>query len=267
MFKKYLVILAVFMAFSSLALAQIDQIAIFNEAVGWTDVATAKAATDKIIASVKSAKSIKVYTDAEMANFAKANTKDGNFDLIILFGYFPVSLYTPGNAQKDGSVGELFLEGGDMFLNTADYVFYVTQGGGANAAAGLQNMTDTTFDCWTDGTTCKPTDNGKKFTPSLPASYNAPRCFRKDQIDAQKDWILEMGFGSNGANNFDPAIIKHQGYGGRVGIVFQVSDNTMPRGPVMSEMIENYIAKQIPGGTAVKPGDKLASTWGYAKRF
>jgi hypothetical protein len=48
--------------------------------------------------------------------------------MMIIFGYFPVSLYTPGNAQADDSLGELFLEGGDMILNTADYIFYVTEG-------------------------------------------------------------------------------------------------------------------------------------------
>lgn len=268
MFKKYFIIMALLMAFSSLAFAQIDQIAIFNESVGWTDVATAKAATDAIIANVKTAKSIKIYNDAEMATFAKANTKDGNFDLMIIFGYFPVSLYTPGNAQKDDSVGELFIQGGDMILNTADYIFYVTQGGGANGDTGLKNMTNSNFDCWTDGNTCAPTADGKKYTPSLPATFNAPRAFKKAQVDEDPDWDVEVAFasGNNGAN-LDPVIIKNKKHGGRVGIFFQVSDNAMPRGAVTTEMINNFIAAAIGTGTAVKPGEKLTSTWGGIKGF
>jgi hypothetical protein len=240
---------------------KMGQIAIFTEAVGWTDVATANAQAQIIIDGLKLTKDIQKLGDAAIGDWAKKNTKDGDTDVIIMFGYFPVSQYTPGNGQRDGSVGELFLEGGNMFLNSCDYIFYVTQGGGVNAATGLQNMTDTTFDCWTDGNTCKPTDDGKKYTPSLPASFSAPRCFRKTQIDANPDWSVEVAFGSNGADNLDPAIIKNKVYGGRVGIVHQVSDNSMPRGKVMLEMLDNWLSKQVKG-VAVDSAGKLSTAWG-----
>ena len=64
--------------------------------------------------------------------FAKKRTGNTQLDIIITFGYFPVSLYEPGNTQKEESIAEKFLEGGDIFMNTADYIFYVTKGGGKN---------------------------------------------------------------------------------------------------------------------------------------
>ena len=127
--------------------ASIHKIAIFNEKASWTDAASAKKATDFIMKNVDSVSSeIKVYNDADIAGFAKENTDDGNLDIIITFGYFPVSLYTPGNTQKEDSLAEQFLEGGDMFINTADYIFYVTEGGGKNGENGLKTITDSTFD-------------------------------------------------------------------------------------------------------------------------
>ena len=62
-------------------------------------------------------------------------------------GTLPVSLYKPGNVEQEDSIAEKFLEGGDMFVNTADYIFYVTQGGGKNGDKGLKTITDSNFDC------------------------------------------------------------------------------------------------------------------------
>jgi hypothetical protein len=250
--------------FCGLSWAQIDKIAIFNESVGWTSVEAAAAATDIIINNVTAAADISIYSDADMGTFAEANTNDGNFDVMIIFGYFPVSLYTPGNAQADDSLGELFLEGGDMILNTADYIFYVTEGGGANADTGLKNMTDSNFDLWTDGNTSQPTADGAAYTPSL-IEFTAPRSFVVQQVEDDPDWEMEVIFGSSADGaNADPAIIRNLTYGGRVGIVFQVSDDSMPRGDVMTEMINNYLADNV---AAVKHDGKLPLTWAEVKSF
>jgi len=239
------------------------QVAIFNEQVGWINAATAQAQTKIFVDGVKLARDIQVLGDADIAKWAKANTDDGNLDIIITFGYFPTSLYTPGNAQANDSVGELFLEGGDMFLNTADYVFYVTAGGGANGDVGLKNMTDSAFDCWTDGTITAPTDDGKKYIPSLPNSITAPRCFRSSQIDADQDWEIEIAFAEAGDNS-DPAIIRNLTYGGRVGIFFQVSDDAYPRGKVLIELFDNWL-KEVARYFAVDPQSKMATTWSSIK--
>jgi hypothetical protein len=98
----------------------------------------------------------------------------------------------------------------------------------------------------------------------MPASYAAARSFKISQIDAEADWELEAAFGSNGADYVDPAIIHNKTNGGRVGIVFQNGD-AMPRGEVMTEILNNFLASQIGGSTAVKANDKLPLTWGKIK--
>jgi len=260
MFKKHLIaVVFVALVFSSLSLAQIDKVAIFNESVGWTTVDVAAAATDIILANVTKANDVAVYDDAGMGTFAAANTDDGNVDIIVLFGYVPPSTYAPGNAEPDGSPLELFLEGGDIILNTSDYIFYVSSTN--NDAAGLTNMTDSSLDCWTDGINNTPTADGATYTPSY-AGHVGKRSLQIDQVEADADWELEVVFGSDGTNTADPAIIRNLTYGGRVGVVLQVDDDSMPKGEVISEIIENYIGGII---TAVEPADKLAVTWGGIK--
>jgi len=267
MFKKcFITVTFMMLVFAGLSFAQIDKIAIFNEAQSWTDAATATAATDYIMANVKVANDIQVYNDADIGTFAQNNTKDGNVDIIITFGYFPVSLYTPGNAQVDDSLAENFINGGDMIINTADYIFYVTEGGGVNGDAGLKNITSSTLDMWCDDNPVQnsPTADGMKYAPSLPALNTAARAFKTDQIEADVNWELEMAFSSNGANYVDPAIIHNTVNDGRVAIVFQNGD-VMPRGEVMTEIINNFLAAKIGGSTAVKANDKLPLTWGKIK--
>jgi hypothetical protein len=262
MSRKLIVAIFVTLVFSSLSWAQIDKIALFTEAVSWTDVATAQAAADYITNNVQSAGNIAAYSDADIGTFATQNTGDGNFDIIITFGYFPVSLYTPGNSEVDGSVGELFLEGGDMFLNTADYIFYVTEGGGVNAADGLMNMTDSSLDMWGDDPSTVATADGERYTPSLVGvEFVANRPFLISELEAEPDWELEVAFGALD-DKVDPAIIRNLTYDGRIGIAFQAG-GTLPRGEVMAEMIDNYLGETI---SAVKPGGKLASTWGGIRK-
>lgn len=265
MYRRYLIVsVSIMLIISSLAFAEvIDKIAVFYESVGWIAADPAKKAGDAIVTAVAGkVNDVKVYNDADIGKFAKDNTNDGDVDLIITFGYFPVSLYTPGNAQADGSVGELFLEGGNMILNTADYIFYVTQGGGANGDTGLKNMTDSNFDLWTDGNTTVPTAAGLKYAPSLPKSITAPRAFVLAQIADDPDWEVEIAFAENADGTMaDPVIIRNKTYGGRVGIVLQVSDDGLARDKIMPEIVKNYITDP----TAVKPADKTTTTWGQIK--
>ena len=242
--------------------ARMGQIAIFTEAVGWTTVQVANTAAAMIINEVTITNDIQILGDAEIEAFAEANTDDGELDVIILFGYFPASLYAPGNGQPDGSVGEEFLEGGNMFLNTADYIFYVSAA--LNEAAGLTNMTDSNFDCWTADITNNPTADGEKYTPSY-NGHNAPRSFKISQIEANPDWELEVVFGTDGADQADPAIIRNTEYDGRVGVVLQVSNDAMPKGEVFTEILNNWLPTVVMPGS-VEPVGKLPVTWGEVKR-
>jgi len=271
MFRKdsaLIAIMVVALTFTS-AFAGIDQIAIFNENVGWTTVAAAKEATDQIVASVKSANSVKVLNKAGIADFIKSTHDDGTVDAVVLFGYLPETVYTPGNSQKDDSLIEQFLVGGNIVLNAADYIFYVTLGGGKNAADGLKTITDSNFDCWgADADKFTPTADGKKYVPSLPADYNSPRPMKVDQIEADKNWEVEVAFGSakDGAL-LDPAVIKSTKHGGRFVVVRQTPKVAPDRGHVIREILENYVKKEIVPALAVDTISKLATTWSKVKNF
>lgn len=241
----------------------LGQVAIFNARAGWIDAGTAQAQTKIFMDGVKLVKDIQVLGDKEIGTWAKANTKDGDMDTIILFGDFPSSLYAAGNAEANDSVGELFLEGGNMFLNTGDYIFYINNGAGTNGETGLKNMTDSVFTMWNDGNTNKPSDTGKKYTPSLPASFAAVRCFSATQVEADEDWELEASFGENGAN-VDPGIIHNVSYGGRVGIFYQDSNTSSKRGQFLIELFDNWL-REVVKAKAVDPQSKLSTTWGTVK--
>ena len=266
MFKKglaFIAVMALTLTFTS-AFAGIDQIAIFNENVGWTTVAAAKEATDQILAYVKSANSVKVLNKAGIADFIKSTHDDGTVDAVVLFGYLPETVYTPGNSQKDDSLIEQFIVGGNIVLNAADYIFYVTLGGGKNAADGLKTITNSAFDCWgADADVFKPTAAGKKSVPSLPAEYNSPRPMKLDQIEADKNWEVEVAFGSakDGAL-LDPAVIKSTTHGGRFVVVRQTPLAAPDRGKVFSEIIDNYFGPTV---APVDPAAKIATTWGNIK--
>jgi hypothetical protein len=246
---------------------KMGEIAIFNEQVSWTDIGAAKADTAKILKTTLG--KVKVYGDKAIGDFAKKRTEDGALDIIITFGYFPVSLYKPGNAEKEDSLAEKFLEGGDMFMNAADYIFYVTQGGGANGENGLKTITDSNFDCWTDGNSIKPTAEGKKYTPSLKPTASQ-RSLKNDQISDDKNWEVEVVFGDDKGGKgslLDPVIIRQKEHGGRVSIVTQTPGAVAYRGDVMFEILENYIKKEVAMAFSVEAESKLATTWAQIKNF
>ncbi len=239
--------------------ASMGEVAIFTEFSGWIAQGTAEAEGEELKDLLKSPKDVVILTDDEIGDWAEEHTDNGVVDIIVTFGWFPTSLYKPGNADPDGSVAELFLEGGNVFLNTADYIFYVTQGGGANGEQGLKNMMDINADMWSGGTAIKPTDDGKDITPSLD-NFTSERTFKEDQI--VDPWEVEIVFGDNGAGFLDPCFVYDTETGGRIGIAFQEPNNGgLPRGEVMAEMIDNYLGEVL----AVDPGEKVATTWGQLK--
>jgi hypothetical protein len=240
----------------------LGDVAIFTEQAGWIAQGTAAAEGQELAKLLKKPKNVVTLTDKEIAPWAEKHTKDGKADIIVTFGWFPTTLYTPGNVQANGSVAEKFLEGGNIILNTADYIFYVTLGGGANGEQGLKNIMDINVEMWGDNTAIKTTADAKKYTPSL-KDYVSFRPFKEAQI--VDPWEVEVVFGDNGAGWFDPGIVHDTETDGRIGIAFQEPNvPTLPRGEVFAEMIDNYLA-QVLGAEAVDPNGKAATTWGKLK--
>ena len=249
--------------------AELGDIAIFSENTGWISKENADIQRAIVFDNVKNdvpAVGDVVYaTDAEIGPWAEERIDDGKADILIIFGWFPTTLYTPGNSQVDDSIAERFLYGGNIILNCADYAFYVTEGGGANGENGLKTIININADMWGGGTAITPTDDGKKYTPTLEA-FTSERPFKSEQI--VDPWSVEAIFGDNGDTFFDPGIIKLNDSSGRVGICMQEPNNgDLPRGQVLIEMID-FISQQAdvqPVGTPVEAKGKVAVTWGDLK--
>jgi len=193
---------------------------------------------------------IEVFTPSDLdalADWVEDHTGDGVPDLLIMFGIFPATIYPAGNAQPDGSLAELFLDDGNCIINTGDYIFYVGSAGN-NDAGGLANMTDVPAAAmWGDdslATTFAPTADGQLYTPSLP-ELPCNRPWFPAQFDGT-DWYFELILGeSPDGTQVQPGILRNSVTGGRLGAFFQLSDDSQPRGEVISEWINNWYVKNV----------------------
>ena len=232
---------------------------------------TADAESQKIVNNVKSV-SIQLFTPAQLdalATWVKDHTGDGTPDLLILFGNFPATIYPAGNAQPDGSIAELFLDDGNVIVNTGDYIFYVGSSGN-NDAGGLQNMMDVSGAAmWGDdsgATTFAPTADGRLYTPSLPTLPS-----NRPWIPAQfagTNWEVELILAQNSdGSQVHPGILHNTVTDGRLGVFFQWSDDGQPRGQVISEWINNWFLKFVAAGNPLarrpdpKDGAAVTQTW------
>jgi len=243
------------------AQSPLGQIAVFHANVGWIGQAAADEAAAAVVADTNST-SITVVDLDGAADWIAANTNDGEADVFFTFGWLPETIYEPGNGQADGSLIENFIEGGNVYLNTADYIFYVTLGGGSNGENGLKTVTDSEFDLWTGGNVVVPTADGATYTPSL-VEFTSNRSLKRPQVEADSNWEYVTVF-AEGPDGTDPAIIQNVNDGGMIGVVIQVSDDTQPRGAVITELFNNWLPAMF-STTGVDPEGKTASTWGQLK--
>ena len=265
--KHLLILFTILFAFTVTASswASLGDVVIFSEGVGWIsqDNADIQRAIvfDNLKNDVPSVGDVVYKTDVEIGPWAEERIDDGVADTIILFGWVPTTLYTPGNVQVDDSIMERFIYGGNIVLNCADYAFYVSADGG-NGQDGLKTIININADMWGGGTAIAPTDDGKKYTPSL-VNFTSERPFKSEQI--VDPWSVEAAFGDNGATFFDPGIIKLNDSSGRVGICMQEpAGGDLPRGQVLIEMI-GFISQQADVVTPVEPAGKATTTWGHLK--
>jgi len=262
--KKYffsLIVATLILALAGWALA--FDVGISTQA-GWFSQAAADAEmavlSDAIKAKVSSVTLFPADKQADLATWVKNNTKDGDNDILILCGQLPNTIYAPGNTQKDDSLVELFLDSGNTVINTGDWMFYVVDGAGTNAAAGLETIMDIPgISMSDDNTPVVVTKDGKNYTPSL-VDMTTDRPFHLDQlVDPWKPLII---FAQNTAGTrADPCIVTNTATKGSIGIFFQTAgQDTDPRGKVMSEFILSYYST-----TPVSPAGSSATTWGAIK--
>jgi hypothetical protein len=230
----------------------------------WWGQAAADREMDELANAIKgTAADVQIFPadkQGQLADWVKSHTQRGAGHMLILCGQVPDTIYEPGNAQEDDSFIELFLDAGNTVINTGDYLMYVVNGAGTNAAGGIQTLMDiAAITMWDDDTAVKVTAEGKNYTPSL-KDFQTDRPFHLDELEG--GWEPEVILAQNDAGTrADPAIVRDNNTGGRVGIFYQTSSqDDDPRSEVMSEFINSYYST-----TAVKPASKLATSWGAMK--
>ncbi|MBN1417884.1 MAG: hypothetical protein JXP34_03860, partial [Planctomycetes bacterium] len=185
----------------------------------------------------------------DLADWMFLATNNKKLDVLVLYGYFPPTIYPAGNTLMDGSIAEAFIEStdGDLIINHADYMFYVSSPN--NEALGLQNMMDVAgIEMGPDNTPMVVTDEGRIVAPSL-TDFLTDRPLFLDQLAG--DWFVEVSLAQNAAGTRADPVIVRDGNRGRLAPVLQANAQNDPKGAVAAEIIAWYLA---PG---VRPPTKI----------
>jgi len=214
--------------------------------------------------------------NSPLAKWCVEHTGNGQQDVIILAsGTCPSGLYEFPNQDPDGSNVENFVEAGNVVINVADWIFYMSYEGGVrspdNGPSGAANVFDIpglTFAARIGG--MAPTDLGKEVIPSM-KPFNSDRPWHVEQFDGS-DWDLVI-FGEADKNNADPAVAISKTPGtdgtGMIAAMWQSAKPEWPeksdiRGIGVVEFINNWLAEN--GTFDVEAKNKLATTWGTIKQ-
>lgn len=232
------------------------EVAIFTGSVGWIDKGAAdvqsQICADKLIAAgIPSTRYPNATDEGAIADWVIANTNDGQLDVLVLYGYFPPSIYPAGNAKQDGSLAELFIEttDGDVILNHADYMFYVTNPC-CNTDVALHYMMDIPVYMWGDDTPVKVTPEGALIAPTL-KDYLTDRPFHLDELAG--NWFPEAVLAEDASGTrSDPTIVR-DGNLGRLIPVYQAAVQDDPKGAVAAEIITWLMANRT--AACAKTGD------------
>lgn len=246
---------------------------------GWISNASCRREADDMIKGLKGIfASIDDYGDGkekDLGEWAKKRTGDKKPDVIILAcGTTPSSLYPFPNKQPDGSVVENFIYDGNVVINIADWIFYMSYEGGVrspdNGAAGAANIFNISgLSFASRNNAMKVNANGKKYLPSL-RDFTTDRPWHLEQFQGT-DWEVTT-FAEAGPNDADPAVAVHKKTNGIIAALIQkawpdpapAEDN---RGEVVVEFVKNWLSEKIKLGLSVESGGKLSTSWGAIKSF
>jgi len=209
-----------------------------------------------------------------LGDWLKAHTGNGQQDVIITdSGTCPSAMYPFPNKKPDGSLIELFVEAGNVHINVADWIYYMSYEGGVrspnNGPSGAANVFDIkglSFGARTGN--IKPTKLGKKYIPSM-KEFHSDRPFHTEQFKGS-DWDLVI-FGEDGADA-DPAvaIMKDSGKDGTgmIAAMWQAAKPVWPdkpdiRGIGVGEFMVNWLQEN--GTFNVDAKHKMTTTWARIK--
>ena len=215
-----------------------------------------------------------VGSDSPLGQWMIAHTGNGQQDVFIAAsGTAPSAVYQFPNVDPDGSNIENFIEDGNVFINVADWLLYMSYEGGSrsadNGAAGAANVFDIDgLSFGNRGGPQVPTDTGQAYIPSL-EEFQSDRPWHLEQFDGT-DWeVTPFATSSDDPNTADPAVAVNTTYGGVIAAMWQKAqpdwDGDDPRASGVIEFIANWLTENGDIATPVEAQDKAATTWGRIK--
>ena len=225
---------------------------------------------------------INVYGDGDEVGYDSAlglwmqeHTGNGQQDVFIAAsGTAPSAIYQFPNADPDGSNIENFVEDGNVFINVADWILYMSYEGGSrsadNGADGAANVFDIPgLSFGNRGGPAVPTEMGSKYIPSL-VEFQSDRPWHLEQFEGT-DWeVTPFAISNDDPNSADPAVAVNQTYGGIIAAMWQKAqpdwEGDDPRAAGVIEFIANWLVENGEiTTTPVEAQDKVATTWGRIK--
>lgn len=279
--KGLLVAATILLALSFTLAAMASDLALYTGPTNpdWISSDSCRREADDMIAGLQgSFGSVSDFGDgkeAALGDWAKAHTGNGQVDVLITAcGTMPSSLYPFPNLEPDGSVVEEFVDDGNVLINIADWIGYMSYEGGVRSAdngpSGAANIFDIPgLDFGSRVNNMVVNDNGRKYLPSL-VDYTNDRPWHLEQLRGT-DWEVTT-FAESGPDDADPAVAVNKVTGGVIAALIQKAwpdpsaeeDN---RGEVVVEFVINWLGKDQGIIVAVEPADKLSATWGKIKAY
>ena len=212
--------------------------------------------------------------DSALGAWMQAHTGNGQQDVFIAAsGTAPSAVYQFPNADPDGSNIEAFVEDGNVFINVADWILYMSYEGGTrsanNGAEGAANVFDIPgLSFGNRGGPQVPTAEGEKYLPSL-VEFQSDRPWHLEQFDGT-DWeVTPFAVSNDDPNSSDPAVAVNTTDGGIIAAMWQKAqpewDGDDPRASGVIEFIANWLMENGDIATPVEAQDKIATTWGKIK--
>ncbi len=213
--------------------------------------------------------------DSPLGLWMQEHTGNGQQDVFIAAsGTAPSAIYQFPNADPDGSNIENFLEDGNVFINVADWILYMSYEGGSrsadNGADGAANVFDIPgLSFGNRGGPAVPTEMGQKYIPSL-VEFQSDRPWHLEQFEGT-DWeVTAFAVSNDDPDSADPAVAVNLTDGAIVAAMWQKAqpawEGDDPRATGVIEFIANWLVENGEiTTTPVEPQDKVATTWGKLK--
>ena len=217
--------------------------------------------------------------DSALGKWVKGHTGNGRQDVLITAsGTCPSALYQFPNEDPDGSPVEEFVEAGNVVINVADWIFYMSYEGGNRSAdngpSGAANVFDIPGLSFGNrgGADEIPTALGEKYIPSL-TPFNSTRPWHLEQF-VGKPWTLHaFAVDKDDPDTADPVVAvsteKGRDGNGMIAAMWQKdapewAEKPDPRGVGVVEFISNWLTAHG-NMTAVEPQGKLSTAWAKIK--